>query len=59
MGERRGAYRVFVGKHEIKRPLRRLRSTWENNFQMYLQKVGWWTWTGLIWFRKGTGGEIL
>ena len=40
MGERRGVYRVLVGKPEGKRPLRRLRPKWEDNIKMDLQKVG-------------------
>jgi len=37
MGERRGIYRVLVGKPKGKRPLRRHRSRWENNINMDLQ----------------------
>ena len=40
MGERRGVYRVLVGKPEGKRPLERLRSRWEDNIKMYLQEMG-------------------
>ena len=40
MGERRGVYRVFVGKPEGKRPLGRPRSRWEDNIKMDLQEVG-------------------
>ena len=40
MGERRGAYRVLVGKHEGKRPLGRRRRRWEDIIKMDLQKVG-------------------
>jgi hypothetical protein len=40
MGERRGAYRVFVGKPEGKRPPGRPRRRWENNIKMDLQEVG-------------------
>jgi hypothetical protein len=40
MGERRGVYRVLVGKPEGKRPLVRPRHRWEDNIKMYLQKVG-------------------
>jgi hypothetical protein len=39
MGERRGAYRVLVGKHEGKRPVGRPRRKWEDNIKMYLQEV--------------------
>jgi len=39
MGERRGVYRVLVGKPEGKRPLERPRRRWENNIKMDLQEV--------------------
>jgi hypothetical protein len=39
MGERKGIYRVLVGKPEGKRPLGRLRHRWEN-IKMELQEVG-------------------
>jgi len=40
MGERRGVYRVLVGKLEGKRPLGKPRRRWENNIKMDLQEVG-------------------
>ena len=40
MAERRGVYRVFVGKLEGKRPLGRPRGRWEDNVKTDLQKVG-------------------
>ena len=40
MGERRGIYKVLVGKPEGKRPLGRLRRRWEDNIKMDLQVVG-------------------
>jgi len=40
MGERRGVYRVLVGKPEGKRPLGRPRCRWEANIKMDLQEVG-------------------
>ena len=39
MGERRGVYRVLVGKSEGKRPLGRRRLRWECNIKMDLQEV--------------------
>jgi len=42
MGERRGVYRVLVGKCEWKRPLGRPRRRWEDNIKMGLQEVGCW-----------------
>jgi hypothetical protein len=59
MGERSGAYRVLMGKPEGKRPIGRPRRKWEDNIKVYLQKLGCWTRTGLIWLRIRTGGEIL
>jgi hypothetical protein len=41
MGERRGAYRVLVGKPEGKRPLGRPRRRWEDNIKTDLREVGW------------------
>jgi len=40
MRERRGVYRVLVGKPEGKRPLGRPRHRWEDNINMDLQEVG-------------------
>jgi hypothetical protein len=40
IGERRGAYRVLVGKLERKRLLGRPRRKWEDNIKMDLQEVG-------------------
>ena len=40
MGERRGVYRVLVGKPEGKRPLGTPRRRWEDNIKMDLQEVG-------------------
>ena len=39
MGERRGGYRVLVGKPEGKRPLGRPRRRWQNNIKMDLQEM--------------------
>jgi hypothetical protein len=54
MGEKRKAYRLFVGKPEGKRPQGRPRCRWVDNIRM--DGV---MWTGLIWLRIGTGGELL
>jgi len=40
MGERRGVYRVLVGKHERKWSFGRPRRRWEDNIEMDLQEVG-------------------
>ena len=39
MEERRGVYRVLVGKPEVKRPLGRPRRKWEDNIKKDLQEV--------------------
>jgi len=54
MGERRGVYRVMVGKPEGKRTLGRPRCRWDDNIKMDLQEVG--VQTGSSWLRIGTGG---
>jgi hypothetical protein len=41
MGEKRNAYRLFMGKPEGKRPLGRPRRRWEDNIRMDLGEVGW------------------
>jgi hypothetical protein len=40
MGDRKGAYRILVGKPVGKRPLGRTRASWEDNIKMDLQEVG-------------------
>jgi hypothetical protein len=40
-GERRGVYRIFVGKLEGERPLGRPRRRWEDNMKTDLPEVGW------------------
>ena len=41
MGERRGVYRVFVGKPDGKKPLGRPKHRWEDNIKTDLQEVGY------------------
>jgi hypothetical protein len=53
MGERRGVYRVLVGKLEWERPLGRPWCRWEDNIKMDLQEVGWGWGYGLD--RAGSG----
>jgi hypothetical protein len=59
MGEKRGAYRILVGRPEGRPPLGRARHRWEDNIKMDLQEVGWGEWTGFSWLRTGTGGGLL
>jgi hypothetical protein len=46
MGDRRGAYRVLVGKPEGRRPLGRSRRRWEDNIKTDLGKWDVGVWTG-------------
>jgi hypothetical protein len=48
-GEKRNAYRILVGKPEVKRPLRRPRRRREDNIKIYLIEIGWggMDWIGL------------
>jgi hypothetical protein len=59
MWAKRGAYRVLVGKPEVRTPLGRPRPRWEDNIKMDLRKVGYGAWTGSIWFRIRRGGGLL
>jgi hypothetical protein len=40
MGEKRGAYRILMGRPERARPLGRPRRRWEDNIEMDLREVG-------------------
>jgi hypothetical protein len=40
MGERRGVYRVLVGRPEGKRPLEGPRLRWEDNIKLDLREIG-------------------
>jgi hypothetical protein len=55
MGEKRDAYRIFVGKPEGKRLLGKPRCTFVDNIKMYVRDVGW-IWIGLMWLRIETSG---
>jgi hypothetical protein len=59
MGERRGVYRVLVGKPERKRPLGRPRRKREDNIKMDLQEVRYRGMDWSSWLRIGTGGGHL
>lgn len=39
LGDRRGAYSVFMGRSEGKRPLGRPRRRWENNIKIDLKAI--------------------
>ena len=55
MGERRGVYRVLVGKSEGKRPLGRPRRRWEDSINMDLQGEGC---RGMDWIELAVGGHM-
>jgi hypothetical protein len=59
MEEKRGAYRILLGRPEGRRPLWRPRHRWEDTIKTDLQEVGWGSWTGLSWLRIGTGDGLL
>jgi hypothetical protein len=52
MGERRGAYRALVEKPEGRRPLGII-------LKWTCERLDREAWTGSIWLRIGTGGELL
>ena len=52
MGEKRGVYRVLLGKPEGMRLLRRPRLRWVDNIRMDLQEVGC-VYIGLDWAGPG------
>jgi hypothetical protein len=39
-GEKINLFRVLVGKFEGKKPLRRLRGSWENNVKVDVKEIG-------------------
>jgi hypothetical protein len=41
VGEERKVYKVFMGKPEGKRSLRRPRRRWEDGIRMNLGEIGW------------------
>jgi hypothetical protein len=59
MGERRGSYRVFVGRPEGKNHLENLGIDEGIILKWILKKWDWEAWTALIWLRTVTGGGRL
>jgi hypothetical protein len=54
MGEKRGAYRILVGRPKGRRPFGRPRRRWEDNIKTDLQDVGWgMKWIELVQDRDG------
>ena len=56
MAERRGIYRILVGKPERKRLTGRPRRRWEIILRYIFRKWDVGVWTGSSWLRIGTGG---
>jgi hypothetical protein len=59
MEEKRNANRLLVGKREGKILIGRPRRRWVDNIRMDLERWDGVMWTGLVWLRIGTGGELL
>ena len=55
IGDRRGVYRVLVGRPEERRSLGRPRYIWEDNIKIDLQEVGW---GGMGWIAVAYEREI-
>jgi hypothetical protein len=59
MGRKRNGHMLLVGKPQGKRPLGRQRLRWLYNIKTDLGEIGLGVWTGLVWLRIGTSGELL
>jgi hypothetical protein len=58
-GKKRNIHRIFVGKTEGRRPLRRPRRRWADNIKMDLREIVWVVWTPSIWARIAISGGLL
>jgi hypothetical protein len=59
-GEETTAYRLLVGKPERKRSLGSPTCRSVDNIKIDIVELGWiGEWTGLVWLRIGTNGELL
>ena len=59
VGDRKGAYRVLVGRTDGKRPLEKHRLRWKDNIKMYLPEVGWGGMDWIGWLDTGTDCGLL
>jgi hypothetical protein len=59
MGDKRNTYRLLVGKPQGKRPLGRPRRRWVDILLWILEGWDGVMWTGLVWLRIETGGELM
>jgi hypothetical protein len=53
--DRKGSYRVVVGKPERNRPLGRPRHRWKDNIKLHIQEVGW---VGMDWIVLAQNREM-
>jgi hypothetical protein len=60
-GGKRNVYRLLVGKPEGRRRLGRPRRRWLDNNVLgwIIERLDGVMWTGLVWLRIGTGGDLL
>jgi hypothetical protein len=58
-GNRRGGYRILVGKPDITRRLEIRRCRWEYNIKTDLKERDEGAWTELIWFKTETSLQVL
>jgi hypothetical protein len=58
-GAKRNPYKILMGVSEGKRPLEKIRSTWRIILKGILERQDGVVWTGFIWLRIGTIGELL
>jgi hypothetical protein len=58
MGEGSKVYRILVGEPKGNRYLGRLRRRLEDGIRMDLRTTGRDVWSGYVWLRTGTGGEL-
>lgn len=56
-GKKRNAYKVLVGKIEVKRPLGRLKHIWKDSIEMDFKDGR--VWTKFVWLRMGTSCGLL
>jgi hypothetical protein len=59
MGDRRGVYRVFVGKPQGINQLGRPKCRWDYIIKMDLKQWDGEAWAGVNWLRTRTGGRHL
>jgi hypothetical protein len=59
MGDRRGAYRILVGRPEGRDHLEDIGVDGKVIAKWIFKKWDGEPWTGLIWLRTGTGGGLL